>query len=136
MLASARKAEHPRASSARARRDALSPGTSAADLTPVAAWSRRVRWIGGLIQAALMFEAFAGLAAEGKATPRGAPKNPLQLGATVWHFRHESRATLPPVWFQNLIIAPLAVLAKVFGVRPFYERWNTRISAVEPDRLP
>jgi hypothetical protein len=37
-------------------RDGLSPGTSAADLTPTAAWSRRVRWIGGLIQAA--FAAF------------------------------------------------------------------------------
>jgi hypothetical protein len=34
----------------------LSPTTSAADLTPTAAWSRRVRWIGGLIQAA--FAAF------------------------------------------------------------------------------
>jgi hypothetical protein len=32
--------------------DGLSPATSAADLTPTAAWSRRVRWIGGLIQAA------------------------------------------------------------------------------------
>ncbi len=30
----------------------LSPTTSAANLTPTAAWSRRVRWIGGLIQAA------------------------------------------------------------------------------------
>jgi hypothetical protein len=36
--------------------DGLSPTTSTADLTPTAAWSRRVRWIGGLIQAA--FAAF------------------------------------------------------------------------------
>jgi hypothetical protein len=36
--------------------DGLSLTTSAADLTPTAAWSRRVRWIGGLIQAA--FAAF------------------------------------------------------------------------------
>ena len=36
--------------------DGLSPTTSAADLMPTAAWSRRVRWIGGLIQAA--FAAF------------------------------------------------------------------------------
>jgi mannose-6-phosphate isomerase-like protein (cupin superfamily) len=41
-------------------------------------------------------EALAGLAADGKTTPRGAPKNPLQLGATFWHFRHESRITSPP----------------------------------------
>jgi hypothetical protein len=34
----------------------LSPTTGTADLTPTQAWSRRVRWIGGLIQAA--FAAF------------------------------------------------------------------------------
>ena len=42
-------------------------------------------------------EALAGLVADGKTTPRGAPKNPLQLGATFWHFRHESRITSPPI---------------------------------------
>ncbi len=36
--------------------DGLSLTTSGADLTPTAAWSRRVRWVGGLIQAA--FAAF------------------------------------------------------------------------------
>jgi hypothetical protein len=73
-----------------------------------------------------MFEAFGGLASEGRTTPRGAPKNPLQLGATVWHFRRESRATSPPIWLQNLILPPLAALAKVFGVRPYEERWDSR----------
>ena len=73
-----------------------------------------------------MFEAFGGLGAEGKTTPRGAPKNPLQLGATLWHFRHESRATSPPIWIQNLILPPLAALAKLFGVRPYYDRWDSR----------
>jgi hypothetical protein len=33
-----------------------------------------------------MHEAF-GAAAKRKTTPRGAPRNPLQLGATLWHFR-------------------------------------------------
>ena len=75
-----------------------------------------------------MFEAFAGLGSEGKTTPRGAPKNPLQLGATLWHFRHESRATSPPIWLQNLILPPLAALAKIFGVHPYYDRWDSRIS--------
>ena len=73
-----------------------------------------------------MFEAFGGLGSEGKTTPRGAPKNPLQLGATCWHFRHESRATSPPIWIQNLILPPLAALAKVFGVRPYHDRWDSR----------
>ena len=73
-----------------------------------------------------MHEAFAGLAAEGKTTPRGAPKNPLQLGATVWHFRHESRVTSPATWVQNLVLPPLWALAKLFGVRPYYGRWDSR----------
>jgi mannose-6-phosphate isomerase-like protein (cupin superfamily) len=76
-----------------------------------------------------MHEAFGGLASEGKTTPRGAPKNPLQLGATLWHFRHENRVTSPPVWAQNLILPPLWALAKVFGVQPYYERWDSRTTS-------
>lgn len=73
-----------------------------------------------------MFEAFAGLGSEGKTTTRGAPKNPLQLGATIWRFRHESRATAPPIWIQNLVLPPLAALAKLFGVRAYHDRWDSR----------
>jgi mannose-6-phosphate isomerase-like protein (cupin superfamily) len=73
-----------------------------------------------------MHEAFGGLAAEDKTTSRGAPRNPLQLGATLWHFRHESRVTSPPIWLQNLLLPPLWALAKVFGVRPYYDRWDSR----------
>jgi len=76
-------------------------------------------------------EALAGLAADGKTTRRGAPKNPLQLGATFWDFRHESRVPSPPIWVQNLMLPPLWALAKVFGVRPYYERWDSRV-----DKLP
>src|SRR5262245_25777367 len=50
------------------------------------------------LQAKEFHEAAAGLAAAGKTTPTGAPKNPLQLGATFWHFRHESRVTTTPIW--------------------------------------
>jgi quercetin dioxygenase-like cupin family protein len=78
-------------------------------------------------QAKEFHEALAGLAADGKTTPAGAPKNPLQLGATFWHFRHESRVTSTPIWVQNLILPPLWALAKVFGVRPYYDRWDSRI---------
>jgi hypothetical protein len=76
-----------------------------------------------------MHEAFGGLAAEGKTTSRGAPKNPLQLGATLWHFRPENRVTSPPIWAQNLILPPLWALAKVFGVRPYYDRWDSRTTS-------
>jgi mannose-6-phosphate isomerase-like protein (cupin superfamily) len=74
-----------------------------------------------------MHEAFAGLAADGRTTARGVPKNPLQLGATLWHFRHESRVTAPPIWMQNLIFLPLWALAKLFGVRPYQQRWDSHI---------
>ncbi len=57
MLASVREAEYPaETNSGSAGGEGLSAGASGADLTPTAAWSRRVRWIGGLIQAA--FAAF------------------------------------------------------------------------------
>jgi len=73
-------------------------------------------------------EAIAGLVADGRTTPRGAPKNPLQLGATFWHFRHESRVTSPPIWIQNLMLPTLAMLAKVLGVKPYYESWDSRVT--------
>ena len=78
-----------------------------------------------------LHEAFAGLVADGKTTPRGAPRNPLQLGATFWHFRHESRVTSPPAWAQNLMLPPLWALAKLFGVHPYYDRWDSRIPDTE-----
>ena len=71
-------------------------------------------------------EALAGLVADGKTTARGAPRNPLQLGATFWHFRHESRVTSPPIWVQNVMLPPLWALAKAFGVRPYYDHWDSR----------
>jgi mannose-6-phosphate isomerase-like protein (cupin superfamily) len=75
-----------------------------------------------------MHEAFAGLAAEGKTTQRGAPKNPLRLGATLWHFRHESRVTSPPIWLQDIILPPLWALARIVGVQPYEDRWDSRIA--------
>jgi len=79
------------------------------------------------LQAKEFHEAVAGLAADGKTTAAGAPKNPLQLGATFCHFRRESRVTTPPIWVQNLVLPPLWALAKVFGVRPYHRRWDSRI---------
>jgi hypothetical protein len=78
-------------------------------------------------------EAVAGLVADGRTTPRGAPRNPLRLGATFWHFRHESRVTTPPIALQNLMLPVLSALAMAFGVRPYYPRWDSRI---EPSDVP
>jgi hypothetical protein len=53
MLTSERQAEYPAGTDSRsASGEGVSSGTSAAELSPTAAWSLRVRWIGGLIQAA------------------------------------------------------------------------------------
>ena len=79
-------------------------------------------------------EALAGLVADFPTTPRGAPRNVLQLGATFWHFRHESRVTSPPVWIQNVMLPPLWALAKVVGKRPYYDRWDSRTDTDHPDR--
>jgi hypothetical protein len=57
--------------------------------------------------------------ADGQTTP--------QLGATFWHFRQESRVTTPAIWVQNLTLPTLWALAKVFGVKPYHPRWDTRI---------
>lgn len=73
-------------------------------------------------------EALAGMFADGKATPRSAPRNRLQRGATFWHFRRESRVTSPPIAVQNLMLPPLWALAKILGMRPYYDRWDSRIT--------
>lgn len=79
-------------------------------------------------------EALAGLVADFPTTPRGAPRNVLQLGITFWHFRHESRVTSPPAWIQNLILPPLWALARALGKRPYYDRWDSRTNTGQPDR--
>ena len=83
-----------------------------------------------------LHEAFAGPVADGKTTPRGAPRNPLQLGATFWHFRHESRVTSPPIWLHNIMLPPLWALAKAVGIRPYYDHWDSRIPGTGPPPLP
>jgi quercetin dioxygenase-like cupin family protein len=78
-------------------------------------------------QARQWHEALAGLAADFKCTARGAPRNPLQLGSTFWHFRHESRPTLPAIWAQNIVLPPLWIIAKILRMPPYYEHWDSRI---------
>jgi mannose-6-phosphate isomerase-like protein (cupin superfamily) len=76
-------------------------------------------------------EAVAGLVADGRTTPRGAPRNPLRLGATFWHFRHESRVTAPPIALQNLLLPALWAAARTLGVRSYYRRWDSRIDQAD-----
>ena len=78
-------------------------------------------------------ETLAGLVADFPTTPRGAPRNVLQLGVTFWHFRHESRVTSPPAWIQNLMLPPLWALARALGKRPYYDHWDSRTDTEQPD---
>jgi len=78
------------------------------------------------LQTRQFHEALAGLAADFTCTARGAPRNPLQLGATFWHFRHESRPTSPPLWVQDILLPPLWLLAKIAGKHAYYDHWDSR----------
>ena len=72
-----------------------------------------------------MHEMFAGLHADGMATSGGAPRNPLRLGATFWHFRNDIRVESPPPWLQNVFLPPLWALGRAVGIEPYCERWNS-----------
>ena len=48
-------------------------------------------------------------------------------------FRHESRITSPPIWAQNLMLPPLWALAKLFGIRPYHDHWDSRTRPAGPD---
>ena len=38
----------------------------------------------------------------------------------------EPEAVTPPIVVQNLMLPPLWALAKAFGVRPYYDSWDSR----------
>lgn len=74
-----------------------------------------------------LHDALAGISTDLPHTPAGAPRNPLQLGATFWGFRHDIRATAPPIWLQNVILPVLAGIARVVGVLPTRPDWSSRL---------
>ena len=79
-----------------------------------------------------LHDALAGISTDLPHTPEGAPKNPLQLGATFWAFRNDIRATTPPIWLQNVMLPILAGAAKLAGVKPTRKTWSSRL----PDGAP
>jgi quercetin dioxygenase-like cupin family protein len=60
------------------------------------------------------------LAREGNVTRSGLPK-PLHLALFVQRFRREVRAPFPPAWIVQVVMAPLAALARVRGHATRYE---------------
>lgn len=83
-----------------------------------------------------LHDALAGIATDLPHGPTGAPKSPLQLGATFWYFRNDLRAVSPPVWMQNLFLPVLAGLAKLAGVTPRRPTWDSRLVEQTDDWAP
>lgn len=84
-------------------------------------------------ETAELHDALAGISSNLPHTPTGAPKNPLQLGATFWGFRNDIRATKPPIWLQNIMLPILAGAAKIAGVRRTRPEWDSFLPADAPD---
>lgn len=83
-----------------------------------------------------LHDALAGISSTLPHTPTGAPKNPLQLGATFWAFRDDIRVTPPPIWLQNLFLPILAGLAKIAGVPAVRPEWHSRLAPDAPVPSP
>lgn len=76
-----------------------------------------------------MFETYAALARDGKTTKRGIPRNPVQLVAVAEHHHEVITLPRPPLFLQRLLLRPLAVLARLFGVSGVYPRPARRAAA-------
>ena len=77
-------------------------------------------------------EALAGLVADGKTTPRGAPEEPAPARRHLLALPPRKPGHLTAIWVQNLVLPPLWALAKAFGVRPYYDRWDSRTPYTGP----
>lgn len=84
-------------------------------------------------QTAELHDALAGISSDLPHTPQGAPKNPLQLGATFWGFRKDIRATTPPIWLQNIFLPILAGVAGIAGVHKTRKEWDSYLPPGTPD---
>lgn len=80
-----------------------------------------------------LHDVLAGISNDLPHTPTGAPKNPLQLGATFWAFRNDIRATTPPLWLQNILLPVLAGAARIARVSPTRPDWSSRLPEGAPD---
>ena len=84
-------------------------------------------------ETAELHDALAGISSDLPHTPQGAPKSPLQLGATFWGFRHDIRATKPPIWLQNVFLPLLSGVARVAGITRSRPEWDSFLPPGIPD---
>ncbi len=87
-------------------------------------------------QTAELHDALAGISTNLPHTASGAPKNPLQLGATFWAFRNDIRATTPPIWLQNIFLPLLAGTAKIARVHATQSEWSSRLPSDSAAPMP
>lgn len=87
-------------------------------------------------QTAQLHDALAGISSTLPHTPAGAPRNPLQLGATFWAFRHDIRATSPPLWLQDLMLPVLAGIARLTGILATRPEWSSLVPEGSPEPGP
>jgi mannose-6-phosphate isomerase-like protein (cupin superfamily) len=78
-----------------------------------------IGWFRPALKIERFFEAFFGLAQDGKLNEKGLPSM-LQLAVMVPHFGDEIRLTSPPWAVQRATFGMLAPIAKLFGYRPEY----------------
>ncbi|MDO8309003.1 MAG: hypothetical protein Q7V58_11675, partial [Actinomycetota bacterium] len=74
-----------------------------------------------------LHDVLAGISTDLPHTVAGAPRSPLQLGATFWSFRNDIRATSPPIWLQNVFLPILAGVARIAGVEAERPDWSSRL---------
>ena len=83
-------------------------------------------------QTAELHDALAGISSDLPHSATGAPRNPLQLGATFWAFRNDIRAVSPPIWLQNIMLPILAGAARLARVPPLRPEWISRLPGGDP----
>lgn len=73
------------------------------------------------------YETLSGLVLDGKTNHKGLP-NILQMAVILRHYRQEFRLTKPQAIIQTLVFLPLALIGRLCGYRPEYERYSGKES--------
>ncbi len=76
-----------------------------------------------LESAELFFETQFGLSREGKLAPNGDIAL-LQAAVLVMEVGDFIRPAAPPIWLQNIVFPPIAMLGRLLGYRPRYPRYR------------
>ena len=87
---------------------------------PGAAPARLIIRFAPALRTDAFFEAFFGLAQDGKTDPKTGRAGLLQWAVLVWEFRREIRPAAPPAAVQAVLLPVLATIGRLLGYRPEY----------------